>query len=135
MSHDFSKAGLVRFLDTVARKGMVNANTVSGWRAACTRILEDVADGDDVRKTDPKTAVIRYNNRHSGELASSSLKEYERRLGVVINEFANYTSDPAGYKRKGRGSTRAGKREKGGAGASTVTTAELPGGAQSKVNA
>lgn len=75
---------------------------------ACTRILEDVADGDDVRALDDlSSAVTRYNNRHSGELSPSSLKEYRRRSELAISQFTSYVNDPTGYKGYGRGLPKA----------------------------
>lgn len=103
MSSQFSKAALIRFLDVAIQQGLVNANTGGGWKAACGRILEDVADTDDIRSIDFKTAVVRYNNKHPGELSPNSLREYERRLGVITKEFVSYTSDPARYKPRSRG--------------------------------
>lgn len=102
MTQQYSKAHLAAFLDTVIQKGLANTNTAAGWKAACGRILEDVADQDDVRSVDVPTAIKRYHNKHPGELAPSSLKEYERRLGIVIKEFVSYANDPAGYKARGR---------------------------------
>ena len=106
MTQQYSKAQLGKFLDTITQKGLVNTNTAAGWKAAYARILEDVADQDDVRSVDMPTAIKRYHNKHPGELAPSSLKEYERRLGVVIKEFISYANDPAGYKARGRSPTK-----------------------------
>ncbi len=107
MSLDFTKAALLRFCDTVGRQGLVNANTATAWLGACTRILEDVADGDDVRALDLASAVTRYNNRHSGELSPSSLKEYQRRSELARSQFISYVNDPTGYKGYGRGLPKA----------------------------
>ncbi len=64
MAADFSKKALMRFLDTVVEKGLMNSNTAGGQKAACGKILDDVADGDDIRGIDVNTAVIRFNNRN-----------------------------------------------------------------------
>ena len=98
MSTDFSKKALLKFLDTVVEKGLMNANTAGGLRAACTKILDDVEDDNDVRVIDVATAVIRYNNRNPGVLAPNSLAEYQRRVTRAIMEFVRYTENPAGYK-------------------------------------
>jgi hypothetical protein len=102
MSLHFTKTALTQFCDTVGQQGLVKANTATAWRVACTRILEDVADGDDVRSLDLPSAVIRYNNRHPGDLSPSSLKEYQRRLELAIRQFTSYVNDPTGYKGYGR---------------------------------
>jgi hypothetical protein len=103
MSDEFTKARLVSFIDSVAiGKGLVNPNTGAGWKAACSRILENVQDGDDVRNIDLKTEVRRYNNSHPGILSPSSLQQYEKRLVTVINQFVEYANDPAKYKGHGR---------------------------------
>lgn len=102
---DFSKAALTRFLMVAVEQGLLNPNTAAGLRAACMRILEDVADTDDVRKVDVKTAIRRYHNKHPGELKGTVLAEYERRLKRALTDFVQYTEDPTSYKGRGRGPT------------------------------
>lgn len=103
MNDTFTKAQLISFIDSVAiGKGLVNPNTGAGWKAACSRILENIQDSDDVRTIDLKTEVRRYNNSHPGVLSPSSLQQYEKRLVTVINQFVEYATDPAKYKGHGR---------------------------------
>ncbi|HUN74374.1 MAG TPA: hypothetical protein VMU40_07660 [Steroidobacteraceae bacterium] len=103
MDADYSKAALMRFLDLLVPQGLMKPNTVAGLRAACGRILEDVADGDDVRKIDVGTAIRKYHNRHPGELKGTVLAEYERRLKRALTDFVQYTDNPKSYKGRGRG--------------------------------
>ncbi len=105
MTADFSKKALVRFLDTVVEKGLMNSNTAGGQKAACSKILDDVADSDDVRGIDINTAVIRYNNRNPGVLSPNSLAEYQRRVSRAISDFVRYVENPAGFKPRNRGAT------------------------------
>lgn len=100
---DYSKAALIRFVDTVSEQGLVNANTANGWKAACARIFEDLSNDADMRSIDVPTAIKRYHNKHAGTLKPSSLKEYERRLVRCISDFIKYTDEPTAYKPKGRG--------------------------------
>jgi hypothetical protein len=110
---DLSKHGLFHFLDTVVRQGLVNANTGAGWRAACLKMLGDIDDNANVDQIVPSEAVRRYSNRNPGELKPSSLKEYERRLGLVLRHFLEWTENPAGYKGAGKESSpRVGSGEK-----------------------
>lgn len=103
MESDYSKAALMRFIDLLVPQGLMNANTVSGLRAACVRILEDVAETDDLRRVDVPTAIRKYHNRHPGDLKGTVLKEYERRLTRALADFTQYTEDPTSYKGRGRG--------------------------------
>jgi hypothetical protein len=107
MNADYSKAALRTFLDVVSAKALVNANTVNGWKAAFTRILKEEPDATDVRTIDIKTAIRRYHNGHPGVLSPASLQQYERRLGIVIEEFTKYQDDPGAYKGRGRHPTTA----------------------------
>ncbi|MBE7422139.1 MAG: hypothetical protein HS110_06855 [Zoogloeaceae bacterium] len=105
MSSDYSKGALLKFLDTVVAKGLMNTNTAGGLKAACLRILDDLADADDVRKVDVNTAVIRYNNRNPGILSPNSLAEYQRRVARAIADFVSWTEDPIAFKPRTRGAS------------------------------
>jgi len=103
MSSDYSKSSLLKFLDTSVAKGMVNANTGAGLKAACVKILDDVADDADVRGIEVNTAVIRYNNRHPNVLAPNSLAQYQRRVSRAISDFVRWVENPAAFKMRNRG--------------------------------
>jgi hypothetical protein len=99
---NYSKAALLKFIEDSARQGLVKTNTAAGWRAACTRILEDTPDDEDVRKIDAASAVQRYHNKHTGELRPDTLGQYQRRLNIAVTEFSRFTENPTGYKPYGR---------------------------------
>jgi hypothetical protein len=103
MSSDYSKSSLLKFLDTSVAKGMVNANTGAGLKAACVKILDDVADDADVRGIEVNTAVIRYNNRNPDVLAPNSLAQYQRRVSRAISDFVRWVENPAAFKMRSRG--------------------------------
>jgi hypothetical protein len=115
MSSDYSKIALMKFLDTVVVKGLMNANTAGGLKAACSRIMDDLADTDDVRGVDINTAVVRYNNRNPGTLAPNSLAEYQRRVSRAISDFVRWVENPAGFKPRARGTTAKNGRKAEGA--------------------
>lgn len=112
MESQYTKDALIRFLDIAVKQGLVNQNTAAGWKAASHKVLEDIGPSDDIRTVDVQTAVLRYNNRHPGELRPASLNEYKRRVGLVIEEFIRYTDDPAGYtpRNKSIGTAKTGKQ-------------------------
>ncbi|MGH8692736.1 MAG: hypothetical protein ACREVM_00680 [Burkholderiales bacterium] len=97
-----SKAALFAFLKKAEATGIYKANNAAGLRAAAIKLLDDVQDTDDVRGVDVEQAALRYHNKHPSELSSGSLKEYQRRLGRVLEEFAAFNENPAGYRPKGR---------------------------------
>lgn len=99
---DFSKAAVFRYLDNVTRQGILNVNTSGGLRAAATKLLEDLADEEDVRNVDVEGMAIRYHNKHPGDLSTDSLRVYKKRVARLLKDFSQYTSDPLTFKPKAR---------------------------------
>jgi len=108
----FTNAELMKFLDMVIAKGWVNTNTGGSWRAAVKKIIGDLPDDTDVREVDLKVQLLRYNNLHPGQLAPDSLRVYEQRAGIGIQQFILYQTDASKYKPPGRGLS-ANRAEKG----------------------
>lgn len=104
MQDSYSKASLLKFLDTLADKGLANANTASSYKVSSNKILGDLSPEEeaDVRRVDVETAIRRFNNRNPGLLSPKSLAEYQRRVTNVIKEFVRYTENPAAYKTAGK---------------------------------
>ena len=98
----YTKMALFAFLKKAESTGLYKANTAGGMRAAAGRLLEDVQDNEDVRDIDVKEAALRYHNKHPSELSSGSLAEYQRRLRRLLDQFASFNENPAGYRPKGR---------------------------------
>jgi hypothetical protein len=133
---NFSKAGLFLFVDMITNKGWVNVNTGNSWKAAVKKLLGDISEDEDVRKIDVKSQVLRYNNLHPGDLSPDSLRTYEKRAAIAIQQYISYKTNPTNYKPPSRGLSN-GKVEKpeqrkktitgsapgAGAAASTVSTA------------
>lgn len=128
MSSGFSKNALMKFLDTVVTKGLMNANTAGGLKAACSRILDDLADTDDVRGVDVNTAVVRYNNRNPGALSPNSLAEYQRRVSRAISDFVSWVENPASFKPRARGASgkNGRKTENSSSGRASATPPDTP---------
>jgi hypothetical protein len=100
---DATKEQLDFFMQFISDKGMVNANTAGGLRAAVSQILHDVQPGDDVSQIDVRQAVLRYNNKFPGKLSPDSLRRYEQRVKTVIEQFQQWKADPTSYRGYGRG--------------------------------
>ena len=99
---DTTKQALLDFIEMSIDKGRMNKNTGGGIRAACRKILEQVAPDVDVRTIDVTAEVVQYNNRHPGELSADSLRVYESRVRSVIESFVQSKTDPTGYKLPGK---------------------------------
>jgi hypothetical protein len=102
-SPDYSKAALMRFVDTAGEQGLVSSSVASGWKYAVGRILEDHALSDDMRAIDAGTVVKRYHHKHPGVMKGTSLKEYQRRLARALADFKIFVEDPTKYVGRGRG--------------------------------
>lgn len=112
MDRNYTKAQLLRFLETLADKGLANANTAEGMRVATTKLLEDVDDSADVRELDLDSEIHRFHNRNPGRLTHSSVTEYGRRVKAAVKHFESYTENPAAFKPIGRGLSKKNGAEK-----------------------
>lgn len=105
---NYSKAGLFRYLKEMTVQGLLNEHTAAGFRAAASKLLEDLADSDDVRGVDVETAAIKYHNKHTGEISTASLKTYSRRVKRLLRDFEKHVTDPLGFKPRSRALSKAG---------------------------
>lgn len=99
MEADFSQAALVRFLDYVSEKGLLNRSTAQGWKVATLKVLDDLstAEANDIRKVDVDLAFRRFANRNAGKLSPASLGEYRRRASAAIQDFVQWAENPESY--------------------------------------
>lgn len=98
-----TKKAVMEFLGYSIAKGLVNSNTGGGLKAAATKILEDFQDDDDVAEIDVPAEVLRYHNRHPGQLSPDTLAQYQKRVITILSEFAKYQASPTTYKGMSRG--------------------------------
>ncbi len=103
MNTDFSQDAFFKFLDYLSDKNLVNSQTVRAWRSAASRLMTDLSEAEktDVRTIDHDLTVRRAVNRDSDSLSPQSLKTYQRRVEIAIEEFVKRQSDPSGYKPRG----------------------------------
>lgn len=114
MDGNYSRAGLMAFLDLLGSKGLANANTTQSLKVAAGKILVDLSDAEeaDIRTVDVGLAVRKFNNKNPGVLSPSSLAEYQRRVALAIREMEAYQENPTSYRGIGRGPTKADGTEK-----------------------
>jgi hypothetical protein len=103
MDTDYSKQGLLDFIQYAADKGLVNGSSARMWRVAVSKLLVDLAPTEeaDVRIIDVDVITRKFANRHPSALTPESLYTYRYRLTAAIQEFVAWTNDPVGYKPKG----------------------------------
>lgn len=108
-----TKANVLKFVDFQIAKGLVNVNTGNARKAACNKILEAFGDDDDLTSVDVRSEVLKFNNRHPGQLSPDSLNTYEKRVASTLDEFKKYLTNPTSYKGViGRGITNGEKKDK-----------------------
>lgn len=97
---DYSKEALMRFLNHVIDKGLVNAETGKSWRVAVSKLLVDLSrmEETDVCAIDIEIAAPKFANRNGGSYMPASLTTYRSRVATAIQEFTHYVNDPASYK-------------------------------------
>ncbi|MGR4872067.1 hypothetical protein ACIPRI_24730 [Variovorax sp. LARHSF232] len=93
-----NKTNLLRFITFGIDKGLVKAATGNSWKAAVSKILETYGPEDDLSAIDVVTEVRMFNNRNPSALSPDSLKTYQGRLVIALNEFKKYQDDPTKYK-------------------------------------
>lgn len=103
MEKTYSKQELMEFLNYIGEKDLVKYQTVRGWRAAASKLLSDLSEAEeaDIRTVDVELAVHRTANGSSNTISPSSLKTYQQRVRIAIEEFTKWRQDPANYKPRG----------------------------------
>lgn len=128
--HAITKDGMLKFIQYSIDKGLVNANTGVGWRAACNKILEEFGPDDDLKNIDVPSEVMKYANRHPGVLSPDSLSQYQKRVQLVMGELAKYISNSTTYKgvmpRSANGKTVERKRQASAPAAKEALTLPAP---------
>src|SRR4051794_12894439 len=98
---DTTGKSLLEHWKWAADKGVVNANTASGLRAACSQVLSVLDDWEtlDVAALDTEDVFRRFVNKRSKDFTPSSLATYKRRFNQAVAEFLSYTKNPDTYRR------------------------------------
>ena len=99
-SIDTSGKALVEHWKWAADKGLMNTNTASGLRAACSQVLS-VVDGWeklDVGALDVDDVCRRFQNKRNKEFKPASLEAYKRRFVQAVQLFLAYAKNPSSWK-------------------------------------
>ena len=108
MQADYSRAALLKFMDYVVNKGLLNSNTAGARKAACNKILGilDEQEAADLRTLDLDSVMTRFSNLKKNEYAPESLQNYQSRMKIAVSDFVAYTDNPMGFKSNASSATR-----------------------------
>jgi len=97
---DRSLNGLLDFLEYLGAKGLMQRNTVSGRKAAASRVLGvlDPEEASDVTALDLDDVMGRFYNLEGKSYKPDSLAVYKSRVNAAISDFRSYLDNPASFK-------------------------------------
>lgn len=107
MANDHSRLALLKFLDYLAEKGLMNRHTVVARKAASNKMLSilDEAEAADLRKIDLDQVATRFGNLKSSNYKPKSLQVYKSRVRKALNDFFLFQENPANFKITGSANT------------------------------
>ncbi|MGQ0613950.1 MAG: hypothetical protein ACT4PV_09465 [Planctomycetaceae bacterium] len=83
-----------------AEKGVMNKNTASGLKAACTQVLGVLDDWEnvDVKRLDVEETLTRFQNLRKKQFKPQVLETYKRRFRQAVSSYLAYLEDPGSWK-------------------------------------
>lgn len=98
-----SVSALLEFLDYLAAKGMMQRNTVSGRKAAVSKVFGvlDPEEQGDVTQVNIDEAMTRFFNLEGRGYKPESLGVYKSRVNSAVNDFKAYLESPSTFKPSG----------------------------------
>lgn len=99
---DTTGKACVEFWKWAPQKGLVNANTATAHRVACTQVLGvlDNWESLDVAALDTEDVFTRFVNLKGKAFTPESLTTYKSRFSRALATFLEYAKNPAGWKPK-----------------------------------
>jgi hypothetical protein len=106
LSLEYSSEALMEFLDYLAKKGLVNSNTIVSRKAASNKMLSILSPGEasDLRLIDLDQLATRFANLKGKSYNPQSLQVYKSRVATSLDDFFRYKENPANFKAGGSGS-------------------------------
>jgi hypothetical protein len=95
-----SAKAFVEHWEWAAKKGLMNKNTASGLRAACSQVLGVLDDWEtvDIRNIDVEDLLTRFQNLRKKQFKPQVLETYKRRFRQAISSYSAYLEDPGAWK-------------------------------------
>lgn len=88
------------FMESVAKKGILNKNTAQSRKAAANKILGilDEADQADLRNVDLDQVFDRFQNLQGTAYTPDSLQVYKSRTNTALTDFLAWVENPSAFR-------------------------------------
>jgi hypothetical protein len=95
-----SRDNLIGFLDFAAQRGLLKKATANARKIACQIILKILSETEasDLSQINLEDVIQRHRNLAAGKISPQTLKTYESRVQIAINDFIEYNKDPSSWK-------------------------------------
>jgi hypothetical protein len=105
---DTTGKACVDFWKWAPGKGLVNANTATALRIACSQVLGVLDDWEnlDVAALDTEDVFTRFVNLRRNDFTPESLATYKSRFNRALATFLDYAKDPAAWRPKAQSPRR-----------------------------
>lgn len=96
----YGRNDVLKFLEFLGDKGLMNADTVTTRRVAFNAVfgILDDAEAADVRKLNIDDVMSRFVNKKGSGFKPDSLKLYKARATKALEDFLAYKKDPLSFK-------------------------------------
>lgn len=103
MSNAYSEIELLKFINWLGDKGLVNPATAKSRKIAAAKVLGALDEHEkiDLRQLDREQAFQRFVNKSSKDFTPDSLTTYKSRFFSALDDFLNWRANPAGFKPAG----------------------------------
>lgn len=104
MDNRYSEDELIKFMDWLGEKGIINAVTARSRRIAAVRVLGALDDHEkiDLRQLDRNHVFHRFSNKSGKDFTPDSLATYKSRFNSALDDFLRWVDNPAGFKAGGK---------------------------------
>lgn len=102
MKNSYTTQDVLDFMDYLAGKGLLKANTANARKSAASALF-DVLEQDerlDVREIDLDSLALRFANKQGDKFTPQSLKTYKSRTKSALADFISYRENPLGFSPK-----------------------------------
>jgi len=99
MLNDYSKEALLKFMDYLANKGIMNKTTARSRKASCNKMLSilDDSESSDLRLIKLNDVAIRFANLKGTNYTPKTLQVYKSRVAKALSDFLRYKENPENF--------------------------------------